>query len=211
VSFQNGVVKDDILRAVLGDRAVVGGVCYIASTLAEPGVVRQTGTMQKLVFGEYGGAATDRLRRFAQACADAGIDHVLSAEIERRLWEKFVFLVGLSACTTAMRAPIGALRGEPRARAFLRDVMDEVVQVARAEGVALAPDFAEDRLAFADQLPAAMTSSMHHDLDRGSRLELPWLSGDVVDRGRRLGVATPCNRAVADILAVHVAGRDGAS
>jgi 2-dehydropantoate 2-reductase len=47
---------------------------------------------------------------------------------------------------------------------------------------------------------------MHHDLQRGGRLEVPWLSGDVVARGRRLGVATPCNRAVFDLLSVHAEG-----
>jgi len=57
-----------------------------------------------------------------------------------------------------------------------------------------------------DQAPAEMTSSMHHDLERGNRLEVPWLSGDVVDRGRALGVPTPCNRAIADLLAVHADG-----
>jgi 2-dehydropantoate 2-reductase len=54
-----------------------------------------------------------------------------------------------------------------------------------------------------------MTSSMHHDLEQGNRLEVPWLSGDVAGRGARLGVATPCNRAIFDILSVHSEGRAG--
>jgi len=209
VSFQNGVVKDDLLRQALGPRALAGGVCYIASTIAEPGVIRHTGAMQKLVFGEFDGMRSERLQRFAAACAEAGIDHELSTDIRMRQWEKFVFLVGLSGATTTMRVPVGVLRDEPRARVFMRDLMHEVVQVARAEGVALPPDYAENRLAFADGLPPTMTSSMHHDLDRGGRLEVPWLAGDVVARGQKLGVPTPCNRAVADILAVHAAGRAG--
>jgi 2-dehydropantoate 2-reductase len=209
ISFQNGVVKDDILKRLLGERAVAGGVGYIAATIAEPGLIRHTGAMQKLVFGEYDGQASERLRRFADACAAAGIDHELSPHIRRTLWEKFVFLVGLSGTTATARVPIGPIRSHPRARAFLRDLMDETVQVARAESVDLPAGFADDRLAFCDQLPATMTSSMHHDLQRGSRLEVPWLSGDVVARGQRLGVATPCNRAVFDILSVHAEGAAG--
>lgn len=206
ISFQNGVVKDDILKRLLGERAVAGGVGYIAATIAEPGLIRHTGAMQKLVFGEYDGRLSERLQRFAAACAAAGIDHELSPHIRRTLWEKFVFLVGLSGTTATARVPIGPIRSHPQSRAFLHDLMDETVQVARAEGVDLPGGFADDRLAFCDQLPATMTSSMHHDLQRGSRLELPWLSGDVVARGRRLGVATPCNRAVFDMLAVHAEG-----
>ena len=206
LSFQNGVVKDDILRRELGERAVVGGVGYIAATIAEPGVIRHTGVMHKLVFGEHDGRPSERLLRFADACAAAGIDHEISPRIRHTLWEKFVFLVGLSGTTATMRVPVGPIRSHPRSRAFLHDLMAETVQVARAEGVDLPADFADGRLAFCDGLPATMTSSMHHDLQRGGRLEVPWLSGDVVARGQRLGIATPCNRAVSDILSVHAQG-----
>ena len=80
------------------------------------------------------------------------------------------------------------------------------MRVGRAAGIALSADFAQDRLAFVDTLPAEMTSSMHGDLKRGNRLELPWLSGAVVELGRRHGVPTPANRAIADILAIYANG-----
>jgi 2-dehydropantoate 2-reductase len=206
VSFQNGVVKDDILRRVLGPAHVIGGVCYIAATIAAPGVIRHASTLQKLVFGEYDGSKSERVRQFRDACEESGIDAEVSDDIERAVWEKFVFLVGLSGTTSTVRTPIGPIRTDPRARAFLRDVLDEVVQVARAQGVQLPADYATDRLAFTDSVSADMTSSMHHDLERGNRLEVAWLSGDVVDRGGALGVPTPCNRAIMDILSVHSEG-----
>jgi 2-dehydropantoate 2-reductase len=207
VSFQNGVVKDDILRETLGEEHVVGGVCFVAATIGEPGVIRHANTLQKLVFGEYDGTSSARIRAFRDACAESGIDVEVSDHIERTVWEKFVFLVGLSGTTALSRSPIGPIRSHPRSRAFLRGVMDEVVQVARAQGVQLPADYAKDRLAFTDTVSADMTSSMHHDLERGNRLEVAWLSGDVVDRGSAAGIPTPCNRAIADILSVHAEGR----
>lgn len=206
ISFQNGIHKDEVLCRVLGEQAVMGGVSYIAATIAEPGLIRHCGKMQKLVFGEYDGTTTERVTRLRDACAAAGIDHEVSSRIRQTIWEKFVFLVGLSGTTATARVPIGAIRSNERSRAFLHDVMDEAVQVARAEGVALPADYANDRLTFCDQLPAAMTSSMHNDLERGGQLEVPWLSGDVVSRGQRLGIPTPCNRAILDILSVHSEG-----
>ena len=206
ISFQNGVVKDDILRAALGEEALVGGVCYIAATIAEPGVIAHSGTMQKLVFGEYDGRRSERVLRFHDACRLAGIDAEISGNIGKTIWEKFVFLVGLSATTAATRSPIGKVRSNPHARHLLANVMQEVVDVGIAQGIPLAPYFAEDRLRFCDQLPASMTSSMHNDLERGNRLEVQWLSGDVSRRGGRLGVPTPVNSAVYDILAIHSDG-----
>ena len=109
VSFQNGVDKDDVLRGVLGDRAIVGGVSYIAATIAEPGVIAHSGPMQRLVFGEYDGGRLPPLRRFSGSCRRGKIDAALSDDIEREIWEKFVFLVGLSGTTAPIRTPIGPI------------------------------------------------------------------------------------------------------
>ena len=208
VSLQNGVQKDDLLRRVFGDKAVMGGVCYIATAIAHPGVIRHTGNMQRLLFGEYDGTRSARAEALLEACKRGGINAELSSDIRREIWQKFVFLVGLSATTTTMRLPIGPIRAHPQSRAFLLDIMREVVAVGRAHGVALPADYAEKRLAFCDGLPERMTSSMHRDLERGSPLEVAWLSGGVVELGKAVSVPTPANRAVRDILALHAGGRD---
>lgn len=206
ISLQNGVRKEEVLRQLLGERAVAGGVSYVVAKILRPGVIRHTGTMQRLVFGERDGAASARLTRFLDACRSGGVEAELSADIERAIWEKFVFVVGTSATTTSMRQTIGPIRSNPRTRAFLLGVMREAAAIGRARGVPLALDFAETRLTFIDELSSAMTSSMHTDLEEGRRLELEWLSGSVVELGESLGVPTPLNRAVRDILELDAMG-----
>ncbi len=209
LSLQNGVIKDDILRREFGDKAVMGGVGYVATHIARPGVIHQTGTLQRLIFGEYDGRRSARAEALLADLLRAGIQAELSADIRRTLWEKYSFLVGLSGTTATMRMPIGAIRTNPQTRAFLFDILKETVAVGRALGVALPENYAEDRLAFADGVPETMTSSMHHDLERGNPLEVAWLSGGVVQLGAKVGVPTPANRAVWDILALHAGGRTG--
>ena len=206
VSFQNGVVKDEAVRAVYGDAAVMGGVGYVATTIDSPGVIRQTGPMQRLAFGEFDGSRSARALAFLQACLAGGIKAELSDDILREIWQKFVFLAALSGTTTTMRKPIGPIREHPQTRRFLLDVMREVVAVGRAQGVNLAEDYAEVRLRLADEVAYDMTSSMHHDLERGNPLEVRWLAGAVVALGQQNGVATPLNRAISDILALHAGG-----
>lgn len=206
LSLQNGVIKDDIMRRVFGDKAVMGGVCYVATHIARPGVIHQTGTMQRIVVGEYDGSKSARVEALHRALAASGVTAELSDDVRRSIWEKYVFLVGLSATTTSMRKTLGPIRSNPQTRAFLQDVIREVVAVGRAHGVALPADYADSRMAFGDTLPADMTSSMHHDLEKGNRLELDWLSGGVVRLGKEKGIPTPCNRAVCDILALHAGG-----
>lgn len=207
ISLQNGVVKDDLLRAVLGAPAVVPGVAYISATIAEPGLIAHTGVMAKIAFGELDGSESPRLQRLRDACVAAGIGAVLSADIRRALWEKFVFLSSFSAATAAARVPLGVLRSQPAPRALLLALLEEAAAVARAEGVDLPPDFAPRQLAFMDTLPEGLRASMAHDLARGNRLEVQWLSGDVVARGTRQGVPTPKHAALAAVLGVHAGGR----
>src|SRR5262245_6313830 len=206
LSLQNGVIKDDILRRAFGAAAVIGGVVYVATHLSRPGVIHQTGAMQRCVIGEYDGQRSERAARLLEALRRAGLQAELSDDIRRTLWEKYVFLVGLSGTTATMRATIGPIRQNPQTRRFLFDLMKETVAVGRARGVHLPEDYAEQRLAFADTVPADMTSSLHHDLERGNPLEVAWLSGGVVQLGEAAGVPTPANRAVWDILALHAQG-----
>jgi 2-dehydropantoate 2-reductase len=207
LSLQNGVIKDDILRREFGAEALMGGVAYVGTHIARPGVILQTGTLQRLLFGEYDRRRSERAEQFLQALLKAGIQAELSDDIRRTLWEKYVFLVGLSGTTATMRSPIGPIRDNPQTRAFLLDIMKETVAVGRALGVDLPEDYAEQRLQFADSVAPAMDSSLHYDLQHGNRLEVEWLAGGVVQLGKEAGVPTPLNRAVWDVLALHASGK----
>lgn len=210
LSLQNGVIKDDILRREFGADALMGGVGYVATHISRPGVILQTGTLQRLLFGEYDGRRSERAEELLKALLAAGIQAELSEDIRRTLWEKYVFLVGLSGTTATMRLAIGPIRENAQTREFLHDLMRETVAVGRAHGVNLPEDYAEERLQFADTVAPTMTSSMHHDLEHRNPLEVAWLSGGVVQLGSQVGVATPANRAVWDILALHAAGKRNA-
>ncbi|WP_399894751.1 ketopantoate reductase family protein [Streptomyces sp. BBFR51] len=211
LSLQNGVHKDAVLRGRLTDEQVLGGVCFISAFIEEPGVVRHNSTLQRVVLGPYRTGRSGISRTVLATLRDAGIDAEESDDIERAIWEKFVFLVGLSATTATIRQPIGVVRADERSRRLLRDIMAETVAVAKASGVRLDSGFADAQLAFCDTLPAGMTSSMHNDLEKGNRLELPWLSGGVVDLAGRLDVPAPRNGTVTDILAPYVLGRPAGS
>jgi 2-dehydropantoate 2-reductase len=211
ISFQNGVQKDDLLRRSVDEKAVIGGVGYIGSKIGRPGVICHTGTMQRLVFGEYDGAKSPRVVALHEACIRGGIDAEISVDIRRSIWEKFVFLVGLSATTTTMRSTFGPIVRNRATRAFLLDVMREVEAVGRAHGVRLPENYAEARLAFCESLPNEMDSSMHADLDNGKRLEIDWLSGAVVELGKAVNMPTPMNRAARDILTLYAHGKQSAT
>ena len=210
VSLQNGVECNDILGPIVGGGRLIGGIAQIAATIEAPGVISHLGTMGRIIIGELDGGTSDRVAALHAACAEAGIESATSDDIERVIWEKFVFLVGLSGTTALRRQPVGPIREDGDGRALLLSVMAEAVAVGRAKGIGLDAGFAEERLRFIDGLPYDMAASMYHDLMRQNRLELDWLSGAVVRFGAGLGVATPVNRVIYAALKPFAAGGGGA-
>ena len=118
VSFQNGIDKDEVLGRILGREAVIGGTAQISVVIASPGVIAHTGTLAKLIIGEPDNRRTPRIEAVLAALQAAGIDAEIAADIRLATWQKFAFLVAVSACTTSMRQPIGPIRGNPQTRAI---------------------------------------------------------------------------------------------
>jgi 2-dehydropantoate 2-reductase len=206
LSLQNGVEKDDVLRRFLPTESILGGVCYISASIIAPGVIDHNGAIQLIVFGEYSGKKSARTHLFLKACRRAAIDADISTDIKGLIWEKFVSFVGMSGTTASMQQTIGGHSRKLQNEGFLLDLLREVVDLGRSEGVDLPENYATDRLVFCDGLPASMTSSMHADLERGNRLELLWLCGAVTRMAKDHNVGARLNRAVSDILEPFVLG-----
>jgi len=217
VSFQNGISAARDLAAVGGAERVYGGVTYILSTIGTPGVIDHVGTIARLIIGEMDGQRSVRTDAFRAACEGAGIDIVVTGNITGEIWSKFTFLAALSGVTTLLRMPVSRIRADDDTRAFFRadddtraffrGAVDEAVAVARACCIALPGDAVDRHMATFDNLDPEFTSSMLYDLNHGNRLELDWLSGTIVDHGRREGVPTPVHKAIYAALKLHADGK----
>jgi 2-dehydropantoate 2-reductase len=207
VTLQNGVDAPSIVRRHVSAARIAPGVAHIAATIKAPGVIAHTGTMAKLRVGTVpGGPPVEEVDALVAAGRACGIDIERVDDVERTLWEKFVFLVALSGLTCLSRQPIGVVRDDPDLRATLLAAMSEVAAVGRARGVALPADFAERQLAFVDALPPQMRSSMLNDLNAGRRLEAPWLAGAVVRMAAEARQEAPVNRTVYAALKPYLDG-----
>src|SRR5215470_559743 len=139
IPLQNGIDASDRLIPILGKDAVMGGVAQISATIAEPGVIRQTGSFMRLVFGELDGRSSSRGAAFHAACQAGGFDSTNSNEIVVALWEKFVLLAANSSVSALTRLPFGKLR-DPEVFALFEKSIAEVAAVGRARGIRLPAD-----------------------------------------------------------------------
>jgi 2-dehydropantoate 2-reductase len=194
LTLQNGVDSPSQAAAVVGEACVMGGAAYIATALAAPGVIEQTGSHHRVVFGEVFGARqslTPRVAATRDALAGAGVEVEAHADARVPLWEKFVYLAPFAGLTGAARLPIGPLRDRPAARGILERAFAEVESLARAEGVPVAADLQPRIRAYVDALPPTTRSSLLIDLSSGKRTEVEALQGAVVRRAASHGLDVP--------------------
>ena len=194
LTLQNGVDSAREVAAQVGEAAVIGGPTYIATALSAPGVIEQTGTHRRIVFGEVFGALprmTDRVRSIHEALAGADIQAEAVDDGRVPIWEKFIFLVSLAGFTGAARLPIGPVWADPVVRAQFLEGCREVERVARAEGVPVAQDIIQRIATYIEAIPGTMRSSLLIDLSQGKRIEVEALQGAVVRRAAQAGVPAP--------------------
>jgi 2-dehydropantoate 2-reductase len=206
IPLQNGVDAAERLIPILGPGAVMGGVAQISASITGSGVIQQVGTFMRMIFGEFDGTRSKRGEDFLALCLKAGFDATLSEQILTDLWMKFILLASNASMMAATRQPIGRLRDDPDLRPIFTAAYREVVDVGRANGVALPADAVDRVVDLTSHMPPAMKASMALDLDRGNRLELPWLGGKVVELGRELGVPTPTHSMMAAMLKPYIMG-----
>jgi 2-dehydropantoate 2-reductase len=209
IPFQNGVESVERLRKIFGEEKVLGGSAYIATRIAAPGVIEHIGQMAGLEFGALVPSQRAAAAAFHGACQGAGINAKLADDIQRVIWQKFIFLVAVSGCTASARVPLGVVRADPDLRWMFEQAMRETYRLARARGVDVPEDYVGGRVAFLDTLPAEMRASMAHDLEAGNRLEAPWLCGAVAKMSAEAGIDAPVNRAIYAALKPFVNGSQG--
>ena len=187
----NGMRHVDVLRDRFGPAHVIGGVCIVLTQLDPDGAIRQLAPGASLTYGEFGGEATERIRTIDATLRDAGFDARVSATIERDMWEKWVVLAAGGALTTLLRGTVGEIVAVPGGLEAARAATAECAAVAAASGFAPRADALARAEGILTEPGSGFATSMYRDLVQGRNVEADQILGDLVERGRRLGVAVP--------------------
>jgi 2-dehydropantoate 2-reductase len=186
LSLQNGVDNADRLRALL-PQEVIAAVVYIGVEMAGPGHVKHHGRGELVI--EPSKASDD----IARALIAAGVPTDISDNVRGALWAKLILNCAYNALSAITQLPYGRLVKGEGITAVMRDVVDECVAVAEADGVTIPGDVDAAVRKIAETVPNQYSSTAQ-DLARGKRSEIDHLNGLIVRRGETLGVPTPANR-----------------
>jgi 2-dehydropantoate 2-reductase len=186
LSLQNGVENADRLRALLPQQ-VISAVVYVGTEMAGPGHLRHHGRGELVV--EPSKASAD----VARALIAAGVPTVISDNVRGALWEKLILNCVYNALSAITQLPYGRLVKGEGMTVVMRDLVDECLAVAKADGVTIPGDVDAAVRKIAETM-AGQYASTAQDLARGKRSEIDHLNGLILRRGEALGVATPANR-----------------
>ena len=187
-------------------RRSVAASSNVSAVIDRPGVVRSPGGFH---FIEADAAGGDPVMTafFAACCRATALQAKPTDDSRSVLWEKFIGLSAVSASTSLLRAPMGAILGHPETCALQRQLIEEAVAAAEAAGVPQRAGLVDELMAKLAAIPASFRSSMSEDLARGKPLELQWLSGRVHALGQQLGVPAPAHSTAWRALVTYSEGR----
>lgn len=195
----NGVDISERLKALLPRGRILSGCVYISAFIESPGVVRQVGGSCQLFFGPDSGGA-EAFHPLETLLKDAGIRAELTDRIGFHLWTKYLFVGPMAGVTSLMAKPFGAVMADQEGRQMVRGLMEEILGLARAKGIALPPESVEEALEKGSRFPYGTKSSMQLDYEKGGRTEVDLFIGYAVRAGRSSGVPVPLHEELYAVL-----------
>jgi 2-dehydropantoate 2-reductase len=179
----NGMRHLERLETRFGAEAVLGGACFISTTIAPDGAILHMNDLDRIAFGDRKGGMPARIEAIAEAFSDAGFDIEASPNIIQGMWDKWVFITSTAGMTCLMRAAIGDYVAAGASDLVLK-LIDECLEIAAANGFALDSAAVQRIRGFLTMPGSPITASMLRDIEGNGRIESDQIVGDMLARAK---------------------------
>ena len=199
VTLQNGIGNIQILNDYFGPEKVIAGITNHGSTLIGDGHIRHAGKGETII-GKSDGKLSGSLRDLQNVLTKAGFETKISKDIDSVMWGKLIINVGINALTAITRLNNGRLTEYEEARALLRAAVQEAAKIVKRKRIKLAYDDPIQKVESVCKATAANCSSMLQDVLNKKRTEIDFINGAIVRQGKALGIATPVNEVLTNLI-----------
>ncbi|TDF99422.1 ketopantoate reductase family protein [Paenibacillus piri] len=159
-----------------GQDRVLGGLCFIETTLAN-GVIVQSSPRHDVVFGGWDGNEDERIRTITESFSKANCNAIVSDHIQADIWQKYIFIASLSGITSLFRSSIGPIVENRHTDKLLRSLIEEICSIAQKKFDFIPEHIAETTYNTSKLLHYTMKSSMLRDMEKGLPTETEHLQG----------------------------------
>ncbi|TFE02468.1 ketopantoate reductase family protein [Jeotgalibacillus sp. R-1-5s-1] len=187
----NGIAHLDPLIEAFGENRVLGGLCFIETTLDENGAVVQSSPVHDLVYGERDGRQTDRITALEEIFNGTKASFKRSDTIMQEMWHKYSFITAMSGITTLMRAPVGPAVEIPAAKQTLERLFKEISLIMKAIEAPIAHNLPDIQMKRMQEMEYGMKSSMQRDMEKGLQTETHHLQGWLLEKASQHQLEAP--------------------
>lgn len=189
----NGISAPEVLKQVIPEQTVLGGLCGIIAQISEPGMIKHVGIEPFATFGllHANPSLDGRIAAIKSAFESAELKATVPENISLSMWRKYLFICPLSAATSVARVTIGELRSTPESMQLLEQLVDETLAVGVASGIPFTHEHRDSVITQVAKSPVDGTTSMQRDIRDGKPSELETQLGTVIALGQKHSVETP--------------------
>lgn len=200
ISVMNGLESEAMIAAQYGTEKVLYAISIGIDAVRDGNRITYTRPGKHIFGDQTNSTLSDRVLRVKQAFEKAGILYEIPEDMQRMLWWKFMVNVGVNQASAVLHAPYGVFHTDPHAQALMDALMQEVVMLAQASRVNLTRQDIQDWYPVLQTLSAGGKTSMLQDVEAGRKTEVDVFGCKVIELGKTLGLETPVNQTVVNII-----------
>ncbi|MBM7603515.1 2-dehydropantoate 2-reductase [Metabacillus crassostreae] len=191
IPLLNGIKHIDVLKSTFLENQVIGGLCFVESTVDQDGVIIQSSKTHDFVYGEFTGIETDRIQKINEAFSQTKASIRKSDTILKDMWHKYMFISGLSGITTLFRSSIGPIREAKYGLEMIENLFLEIGSIMRGIGAPIDDHIENLQLHKINEMSYDMKSSMQRDMEKKESIEGEHLHGHLLTLAKENNIHTP--------------------
>ncbi|MDD5005853.1 MAG: 2-dehydropantoate 2-reductase [Candidatus Omnitrophica bacterium] len=199
LTLQNGLGNIEIISEILGQERVIGGVTNQGANVISHGKIRHAG-FGDTVIGKTDSKIPAYLRDIREVFNKAGIPTRISKDIRALIWSKLIINVGINALTAITHLKNGQLLEYEGTRNILCQAVSEAMKIVKRKRIKLIYDDAIEKTEAVCEATAQNISSMLQDVLKKRKTEIDYINGAIVKQGQSLGIHTPVNSILMDLV-----------
>ncbi len=198
LTMQNGVGNIETISQYVNPKQVIAGTTTFGSIVLKPGYIKSD--LGEIHIGEVNGGITQRIQRIVNLLSKCGFRVQASENVTSLIWTKLLVNVGINAIGALTLRRNGEIPGLAPAAAVQKMVIDEGIAVSKAIGIKFDVSDIHEYVKQVCFNTAQNKASMYQDIERGSQTEILAMNGAVVAEGRKLGISTPANEIITNLI-----------
>lgn len=201
LSLLNGVTSEKIIAKTYGREKLLYSY-FIGHSAIREGRKIVHDDVNTIVFGSENTNDFANVEKVKFFFEKAAINYLIPDDIIHSLWLKYMLNVAANQTTAILRMNFGEMLENDKCMDFAINIMKEVQAIAKAEGVKNTETMIDETIKHLHTMIPEGKTSMLQDVEAGRKTEVAMFAGTIIKMGKELGIPTPYNKVIKDMIEI---------